>query len=308
MFLYVRLSGQLSRSGGDNLTMFGSIIREDLTNYSGASNLKFNERIKALQAQGEQIYHFGFGQSPFPVPPPFVKHLQETAGINAYLNVSGLPELRREIVEFHREWDSVCLDLEGLVVGPGSKELIYLCLAVFRGDVLLPAPAWTTYRPQARLAGHEPHLVPQQSNNHWKLSAQDLEARVEEITERKGACLMILTNPGNPSGCVYTRPELERLTEVCRRHQIIVLSDEIYARLTYTGGEHVCMSEVYPEGTILTSGFSKWSSAGGWRLGYAHFPPALSGLREAVTSGASHTYRQAQALNTLTSHCIIQDL
>ena len=272
--------------------MFGSVIREDLANYSGASNLKFNERIKALQAEGEEIYHFGFGQSPFPVPPPFVKHLKETAAINAYLNVSGLPELRREIVEFHREWDSVELEEESLVVGPGSKELIYLCLAVFRGTVLLAAPAWTTYRPQARLAGHEPLIVSQQSNNHWKLTASDLEAGLEQVGKREGGCLLILTNPGNPSGCVYSRPELESLAEVCRRHQIIVLSDEIYARLTYPGGEHVCMSEIYPEGTILTSGFSKWSSAGGWRLGYAHFPPALSGLREAVTSGASHTYRQ----------------
>ena len=272
--------------------MFGSVIREDLANYSGASNLKFNERIKALQAEGEEIYHFGFGQSPFPVPPPFVKHLKETAGINAYLNVSGLPELRKEIVEFHREWDSVELEEESLVVGPGSKELIYLCLAVFRGTVLLAAPAWTTYRPQARLAGHEPLLISQQSNNHWKLTARDLEAGLEQVGEREGGCLLILTNPGNPSGCVYSRSELESLAEVCRREQIIVLSDEIYARLTYPGGEHVCMSEIYPEGTILTSGFSKWSSAGGWRLGYAHFPPALSGLRAAVTSGASHTYRQ----------------
>ena len=278
--------------------MFGSVIREDLANYSGASNLKFNERIKSLQAEGEEIYHFGFGQSPFPVPAPFVKHLRETAGVNAYLNVSGLPELRREIVEFHREWDSVELEAEGLVVGPGSKELIYLCLAVFRGVVLLPAPAWTTYRPQARLAGHEPHLLPQPSSNNWKLSGRDLQVGLEELGQGEGGRLVILTNPGNPSGCVYTRAELESLAEVCRRHQVIVLSDEIYARLTYPGGEHVCMSEVYPEGTILTSGFSKWSSAGGWRLGYAHFPPALSGLREAVTSGASHTFRQGRSLHS----------
>ena len=165
----------------------------------------------------------------------------------------------------------------------------------FRGEILLPAPAWTTYRPQARLAGHEPVIIPQERNNHWKLSAQDLEAGLEKLRKRKGAALMILTNPGNPSGCVYTRAELERLTEVCRRHQVIILSDEIYARLTYSGAQHVCMSEIYPEGTILTSGFSKWSSAGGWRLGYAHFPASLARLREAVTSGASHTYSCAPA-------------
>ena len=270
--------------------MFGSVIREDLSGYSGASNLKFNEKIKALQAGGEEIYHFGFGQSPFPVPAPFVRHLRQTAPINSYLNVAGLPELREQIVEFHREWDGVELSASQMVVGPGSKELIYLVLAVFRGQVLLPAPAWTTYRPQARLAGHQPRLIPQHSENQWKLRAEDLEAGVREAGEDGGPFLVILTNPGNPSGCVYHRAELESLAEVCRRHNIIVLSDEIYARLTYSGG-HVCMSGVYPEGTVLTSGFSKWSSAGGWRLGYAHFPPDLTSLREAVTSGASHTYR-----------------
>ena len=114
--------------------MFGSVIREDLANYSGASNLKFNERIKALQAQGEEIYHFGFGQSPFPVPPPFVKHLKETAAINAYLNVSGLPELRREIVEFHREWDSVELEEDRVQYLHKSQENILCTLGLYLED------------------------------------------------------------------------------------------------------------------------------------------------------------------------------
>ena len=105
--------------------------------------------------------------------------------------------------------------------------------------------------------------------------------------------MLILTNPGNPSGCAYTREELVALVTVFRRLSVIVLSDEIYARLEYTG-QHVCMSELYPEvtisglvvtipppqGTILTSGFSKWSSAGGWRIGYAHFPKSLNQLRK----------------------------
>ena len=101
------------------------------------------------------------------------------------------------------------------------------------------------------------------------------------MSEVSGPMMLILTNPGNPSGAVYTRQELEQVSQVCREKRIIVLSDEIYARLVYSG-DHVCMSHVYPEGTILTSGFSKWSSAGGWRLGYAHFPSSLSSLREAV--------------------------
>jgi len=185
----------------------------------------------------------------------------------------------------------VTLNEDGLVVGPGSKELIYLTMAVFSGTVWLCAPAWTTYNPQARLAGHKAKLLEQPQHQGWKLRAATVEQGLEGLP---GPHLLILTNPGNPSGCAYTREELEALVKVFRRLSVIVLSDEIYARLEYTG-QHVCMSELYPEGTILTSGFSKWSSAGGWRLGYAHYPQPLHQLRKAVLSGASHTYSCAPA-------------
>jgi len=270
---------------------FGPLIREDLANYGGASNLAFNEKVKSLQKAGHEIYHFAFGQSPFPVPTPFVRHLKETAGINDYLSVAGLMELREEIVEFHKEWDDVSLSVDSLIVGPGSKELIYLTMAVFRGQIWLPAPAWTTYKPQACLAGHQPRVISQPAQQKWKLRAEDVESAVKDI---EGPHLMILTNPGNPSGCAYSLEELEALATVCRKYRVIVLSDEIYARLNYEG-KHVCMSKIYPEGTILTSGFSKWSSAGGWRLGYAHFPDSLQSLKKAVLSGASHTYSCAPA-------------
>merc|ERR550519_1180303 len=275
----------------DANTEFGSLVREDLTNYGGASNLAFNEKVKSLQNAGQEIFHFGFGQSPFPVPEPFIRHLKETAGVNDYLSVAGLMELREEIVEFHKEWDEVNLSIDNLIVGPGSKELIYLTMAVFRGEIWLPAPAWTTYKPQACLAGHQPRLINQPAEQKWKLRAEDIETAVKDV---EGPHLLILTNPGNPSGCTYSREELEALATVCSRNQVIVLSDEIYARLNYAG-DHTCMSQVYPNGTILTTGFSKWSSAGGWRLGYAHFPQPLHQLRKAVLSGASHTYSCAPA-------------
>ena len=274
----------------DSTTDFGSLIREDLSNYGGASNLAFNEKVKALQQEGQEIYHFGFGQSPFPVPEPFVRHLRDTAGVNDYLSVAGLLELREEIVEFHREMDGVELCADELIVGPGSKELIYLSMAVWGGEVWLPAPAWTTYQPQASLARHSARLLSQPAHQGWKLRGED----VAGVAGVPGPHLLVLTNPGNPSGCVYTKEELEDLVKVCREHQVIVLSDEIYARLAYAG-DHVCMSRLYPEGTILTTGFSKWASAGGWRLGYAHYPPPLRALMLAVLSGASHTYSCAPA-------------
>jgi len=283
---------------------FGELLREDLRGEGGASNLAFNEKVKGLQAAGQRIFHFAFGQSPFPVPQPFIRHLQDTAGCNDYLPVAGLPDLRKAIVAFHAEWEGVTLNEGGLVVGPGSKELIYLTMAVFSGTVWLCAPAWTTYNPQARLAGHKAKLLEQPQHQGWKLRPATVEQGLEGLP---GPHLLILTNPGNPSGCAYTREELEALVRVFRRLSVIVLSDEIYARLEYTG-QHVCMSELYPEGTILTSGFSKWSSAGGWRLGYAHYPQPLHQLRKAVLSGASHTYSCAPApLQHAVARAILRD-
>ena len=172
--------------------------------------------------------------------------MQDTAGCNDYLPVAGLPDLRKAIVKFHKEWEGVTLNEEGLVVGPGSKELIYLTMAVFSGTVWLCAPAWTTYNPQARLAGHKAKLLEQPQHQEWKLRPATVEQGLNGLP---GPHLLILTNPGNPSGCAYTREELVALVTVFRRLSVIVLSDEIYARLEYTG-QHVCMSELYPEVTI----------------------------------------------------------
>merc|ERR1711971_1500985 len=120
---------------------FGELLREDLRGEGGASNLAFNEKVKGLQAAGQRIFHFAFGQSPFPVPQPFIRHLQDTAGCNDYLPVAGLPDLRKAIVAFHAEWEGVTLNEGGLVVGPGSKELIYLttrfCYVNFEGAACL---------------------------------------------------------------------------------------------------------------------------------------------------------------------------
>ncbi|XP_042859416.1 aspartate aminotransferase-like, partial [Penaeus japonicus] len=203
-----------------------------------------------------------------------------------------IPELREELVKFHSRYDHVQLDTNNMVVGPGSKELIYLTMATFSGDILLPAPAWTTYAPQARLAGKEPQILQTDRTKGWKLLPEVLEEVSQRGTSSKK--LLIFTNPGNPTGTRYKEEELKALSAVCRRHGILVLSDEIYARLTFDR-KYSSMAKHYPEGTILTSGFSKWASAGGWRLGYAHFPLSTRALMEAVRNGASHTYSCAPA-------------
>lgn len=272
-----------------------ALVREDLRQSSAASNLVFNEKVKALIKEGRAISHFAFGQSPFPIPECLTKAVQDNAHVHDYLPMAGIPELRDALVRFHTRYDNIRLERENMVVGPGSKELIFLIMTTFSGDILLPSPAWTTYASQCRLAGKDPIILPTYAKNDWKLEPQVLrQAMTEEGENDSQWKLLIITNPGNPNGTCYTEEELKGLSAACRQHKIIVLSDEIYGRLTFSR-KHESMVKHYPEGTILTSGFSKWASAGGWRIGYAHFPSALYPMLEAVLNAASHTYSCAPA-------------
>ncbi|KAK7072757.1 hypothetical protein SK128_010765 [Halocaridina rubra] len=185
------------------------LVRADLSKSSPASNLAFNEEIKALKRAGRNIYHFAFGLSPFPVPKCMVRHVQEFSHVNEYLPMSGIAELREEVVKFHKKYDNISLDVDNFVVGPGSKELIYLTMTTFSGDIILPTPAWTTYAPQIGLAGKTPILAETNRDIGWKLTPDILEEAAEKSnTSWK---LLILTNPGNPSGTCYTDDQLAAL-------------------------------------------------------------------------------------------------
>ncbi|KAL7634953.1 UNVERIFIED_CONTAM: hypothetical protein RMT77_015334 [Armadillidium vulgare] len=276
---------------GEEIGQFENLVSENVKRMSGANNLIFNEKVKSLIKEGKQIAHFGFGESPFPVPDPFVRALRDNAHSRSYLPIQGTLELRRTLSEFHSHYDGVRLDPDNQIVGPGSKELIYLTINAFNGVVLLTSPTWLTYEQQSNLAGKVSIVLKTDKNKGWKLTTQTILAGLETLppSHRRGYKLLILVNPGNPSGTCYTAEELQEVSLCCRENKILVVSDEIYARLTFDGN-HQTMVKFYPEGTILVNGFSKWASAGGWRLGYAYFPPTLRSLFEAVCSSASNTY------------------
>ncbi|ELT91252.1 hypothetical protein CAPTEDRAFT_214481 [Capitella teleta] len=276
-------------------TTFTDLIRDDLKDYCPASNLAFNEKVRQLISQGEQIYHFGFGQAPFPVVECMTRALKENAAQNAYLSVAGIPALREAICAFHQRHDVGMEHLtdDHVIVGPGTKELIFLLACVFKGDVMVISPSWTTYKPQVQLAHHKPIVVNASQDNEWRIAPQDLIKAVSD-NNLKGNKLLILCNPDNPTGTNYRSEDLKQLAEVCRSLNIIVLCDEIYSRLHYEDN-HASLAKFYPEGTIISSGMSKWASAGGWRLGYHMYPSQLSALYTAVKSAASHTYSCAPA-------------
>ncbi|KAL9988820.1 hypothetical protein ACROYT_G003308 [Oculina patagonica] len=268
------------------------LIRSDLYEYAPASNLLLNEKVKELMAAGKPVYHLAFGQSPFPVMESAVAALTQNAEKNAYLPVAGILELRKAICEFHREFDGLDVKPDNVIVGPGSKELIFLLLSVFNGDVFVLSPTWTTFKPQALLTHHDPIVITTEYRHDWRVTPDILDRALGQSSAKNK--IIILVNPDNPTGTVYTEGHWKELVDVLRKHSAIVLSDEIYGRLHFSGN-HCSLAKFYPEGTILSSGLSKWASAGGWRVGYHIYPPELRPLLDAVKSAASHTYSCAAA-------------
>ena len=251
--------------------------------------LAINEKSAELKRQGRRVYRLGLGQSPFPVPTPVVDALKDNAHQKDYLAVKGLRELRGAVAAFHRKVDQLELSADGVLVAPGSKELMFLAQLVYYGEIIIPSPSWVSYVPQARIIGREVKIVPTSYDSGWKLSAEALDHALFDEDDTYRPRLLVLNYPSNPVGNTYTRAELEALAEVCRKYEVIVLSDEIYGQLHFKG-EHLSIGRFYPEGTIISSGLSKWCGAGGWRLGTFTFPQRLYWLRDAMAVVASETY------------------
>lgn len=132
-------------------------------------------------------------------------------------------------------------------------------------------------------------MAPTRFQDRWLLTADDLERLCAEERDVYRPRLVVLNYPANPSGTSYGPAELEAIADVAQRYRLVLLSDEIYGEL-HTEGGHVSITHYYPEGTIISSGLSKWCGAGGWRLGTFTFPAPLDWLRDALASVASETY------------------
>lgn len=254
-----------------------------------SDTLLINEQSRLLEAGGKRVYKFGFGQSPFPVFAPAVDALARHAGDKAYLPVQGLAALRERVAAFHTETDRTPWEAERIVVGPGSKLLLFAVLkALPEADILIPAPAWVSYAPQARMAGQRAVRLDASFVSRWQITPEQLEAHCQAAPERLK--VLIVNAPGNPTGLSPDEASQQRLAEVARRHGVLVLADEIYAMLHHRGA-HRAFARDYPEATLTTSGLSKWCGAGGWRLGVMHVPAALgSELFARILGIASETW------------------
>jgi aspartate aminotransferase len=257
-----------------------------------SATLRINELSNQLRAEGRDIIKLGLGQSPFPVPERVVESLQENAFQKDYLPVKGLKSLRESIAGYINRSEGMESTWEDVLIGPGSKELLFILQLAYYGDLLIPRPSWVSYAPQARIIGRSVHWLPTHAENNWQLTAEELDIVCRDDPSRPR--ILILNYPSNPTGCTYTDEQLAAIAEVARKYRLILLSDEIYGEVHFEGRQK-SIARYYPEGTIISTGLSKWAGAGGWRLGTFIFPAELRPLQDAMAIIASETYTATSA-------------
>lgn len=257
-----------------------------------SATLAINERSRQLQDAGRSVYRLGLGQSPFPVPAHVRDALARNAHQKDYLAVKGLPQLRQSICDWVRRTEGLEYAPANVLVGPGTKELMFLVQLVYYGDLVIPTPSWVSYAPQASIIGRPIKWLRTRPDTGLGVEPDALEELCAQDPDRPR--LLILNTPSNPTGLAYTPEQLQALAEVLRRYRVLALSDEIYSGTHFTG-EHVSLARYYPEGTIISNGLSKWCGAGGWRLGFFVFPQTLAWLADAMAAVASETFTSTSA-------------
>ena len=266
------------------------MLKKIIKNLKPSSTLRMNEISNKLESKGKKIYRFGFGQSPFQVPDDVVNELKNNAHHNKYLSMQGLNELRIAISEHSSNKYSQNYKPENIIVGPGTKELMFLLQLLFDGDILLPAPSWVSYAPQALLSRNRTHWIVTKSENNWFPTGEEIEKVI--LKDRKKNYLLFLNSPNNPSGQICNN--LKEISTIAKKYNILILSDEIYSELSFHENFQ-SISQFYPEKTIISTGLSKWCGAGGWRLGHFIIPEALKELRDSLKILASETFSSVSA-------------
>ena len=267
--------------------------------------LAVDAKAKALQAAGEDVCGFAAGEPDFDTP----EHIKEAAiaalkaGKTKYAPTPGIEPLRQAIAERYAAEYGFNVAPSQVIVSPGGKFSCYLgVLATCSpGDeAIVPAPFWVSYPEMVKLAGATPKFVLCDDRTGFKLTPDQLEAAITPRTR-----LLILNSPSNPTGAVYTRPELEAIVAVAVKHNLYILSDEMYEHLVYDDATPTCVATLSPEAaarTVTVAGFSKTYAMTGWRIGTTVAPApiakAISELQSQMSSNVT-TFGQYGALAAL---------
>ena len=266
------------------------IIKEQISKLKPSATLAINEDSNRLKECGKKIYKFGFGQSPFSIPETIVSALKNNANKNSYQPMQGLENLRLEIAKYLNKNNNNNFKSEEIIIGPGTKELMFLMQIAFEGEILLPAPSWVSYQPQALISKNKVHWIQTSRANNWFPTGDEIEKAVKKTTNKN--LILFINSPNNPSGAICKN--LEEIAKVAKKYKLIILSDEIYSNLTFDNN-FKSISNFYPERTIVSTGLSKWCAAGGWRLGFFAIPDNLKDLKDSLKILCSESFTSVSA-------------
>lgn len=260
-----------------------------VTAISPSSTLAITEKAKELKASGYDVIGLGAGEPDFNTPQYIIEASYKSMlqGHTKYTPTGGLLRLKEAICNKLFNDQNLSYKPEEIIVTNGAKHALTLFFQTMinRGDeVIIPTPYWVSYPEQVKIAGGIPIYVEAKEENHFKITSDQLEEAITEKTK-----VFVLNSPSNPTGMMYDEEELRKLGEVCIKHNILIVADEIYEKLVYGNKKHVSiaqLSEPLKEQTVIINGFSKSHSMTGWRIGYA------AGRKEIIklmTTLASHT-------------------
>jgi aspartate aminotransferase len=262
-------------------------LAQRATTLTPSLTLAIDAKAKKLKADGVDVCGFGAGEPDFDTP----QHIKDAAakaladGFTKYTPSSGIPELRAAIAEKLKTDNGLTYKPSQVIVNCGAKHSCYnVVLATCQAgdEVIIPAPYWLSYPEMAKLADATPVIVETSEANGFKFTPDQFRDAMTPATK-----LIIINSPGNPTGSVYTRDELQALAEVALEEGILMLSDEIYEKIVYDGTEHASLAslgkEIY-DYTITVNGFSKAYAMTGWRLGYVAAPEAIAAAIDSIQS------------------------
>jgi aspartate aminotransferase len=273
-------------------------------------------KAKGLKAAGKTVYDLSLGEPDFDTPEHICQAAVEAmkAGHTHYTVASGIPELKRAVVEQYAAVHGLEYAPEQVVISNGAKHALHNVFTVLLdpGDeVIIPAPYWVSYAELVKLTGAVPVIVRTEQSDDFKLAPERLRQAITDKTK-----VLLLCSPSNPTGSMYSPDELSQLADLAVEHDLVVVSDEIYERLVYEGHRFASFATLRPglqERTILVNGVSKTYAMTGWRIGWTlspvHLAKAMGSLQSQETSNPSSISQHA-AIAALTGpqDCIEQML
>ena len=263
------------------------------TSLTPSLTLSIDSKAKAMKSEGIDVCSFGAGEPDFDTP----EHIKAAAmaaleaGFTKYTPSSGIPDLRQAVADKFLIDNGVDYKPSQIIISDGAKHSCYnaiLATCQPGDEVIIPTPYWLSYPEMVRLAGADPVFVYTKEEDGWKLTAEEFENAMTPRTK-----MIILNSPGNPTGAVYTKEELQALANVAAEEEILILSDEIYEKLVYDESRHFSIASLgqeYYDLAITVNGFSKSYAMTGWRIGYLGAPEPIA---KAIDSIQSHSTSNA---------------